>query len=41
MSKPAAQRDGVTVVIPAHNAADALDQVLDLFRKRLLAEVPN
>ena len=28
MSKPAAQRDGVTVVIPAHNAADALDKVL-------------
>src|SRR5438132_624949 len=28
MSKPAAVRDGVTVVIPVHNAADALDKVL-------------
>ena len=28
MSKPAAPRDGVTVVIPAHNAAAALDRVL-------------
>jgi glycosyltransferase involved in cell wall biosynthesis len=28
MAKPAAPRDGVTVVIPAHNAATALDQVL-------------
>jgi hypothetical protein len=28
MSKSAAPRDGVTVVIPAHNAADALDKVL-------------
>jgi glycosyltransferase involved in cell wall biosynthesis len=28
MSKPASPHDGVTVVIPAHNAADALDKVL-------------
>ncbi|MCI0705581.1 MAG: glycosyltransferase family 2 protein [Planctomycetia bacterium] len=28
MSKPAAQRDGVTVVIPAHNAAGVLERVL-------------
>lgn len=28
MTKPAAPRDGVTVVIPAHNAAAALDKVL-------------
>ena len=28
MSKPAAPRDGVTVVIPAHDAAAALDRVL-------------
>jgi glycosyltransferase involved in cell wall biosynthesis len=28
MAKPVAPRDGVTVVIPAHNAAAALDQVL-------------
>ena len=28
MTKPAAPHDGVTVVIPAHNAAAALDRVL-------------
>ncbi len=26
---------------PGHPTRDALDQVLDLFRKRLLAETPN
>src|SRR5438477_6024694 len=28
MSKPATPRDGITVVIPTHNAAAALDRVL-------------